>query len=132
MVAFIQTAIRIAFLLNGGAIVAALTVYGAVKGDVTAMQIALYSQAIGWWVTGLVYATAAVFLIGLAQRQFQASAGRDIRTQARAFGIDVEPGRRPSVGLGQTSRVLAIICWVLSMSTFAWGAYDAIPGALVK
>ena len=133
LVSFIQTAIRIAFLLNGGAIVAALTVYGAKAGGLSASKISLFGIAIGWWITGLLFATFAVLLIGWAQRQFQAAAGREIKLQAqKCFGVDVDPGKTPKVGLGQTLRGFAIVSCLFSLVAFAWGAYEAIPAALVR
>ena len=127
-----QSAIRIAFILNGGAIIAALSVYGALNDNLPTEAGPYYSDAISRWVIGLVCATVAVFFIGYAQRQFQAQAGANVNALAKNwFDVEVSITEVRGAKLGQFLRILAIIVWACSIVAFVLGAIEAIPGALI-
>ena len=115
--------------MNGGAIIAALSVYGALKGEVPKT---LFSTAIGWWIVGLVCAAIAVLLISLAEREFQATLGAAISREATVrFDVDLDEPRRRSARVGNWLRYASIVAWLLSIGIFSWGAYSVIPTALV-
>ena len=133
LVSFMQSAIRIAFILNGGATIAALSVYGALNGKIPPGAGTHYSAAIGSWAVGLICATGAVFLMGLAQREFQAQVGAEVNARARGwFGVDVEITGTRHAALGQALRIAAVVVWVGSIGAFGWGASEALPGAWAR
>lgn len=122
-VSFIQSALRVSFLLNGGAVIASLSVYGAL-GDKAPIW------PLGFWALGLVLSALAGFCIAKAQREFQVSAGYTYREYGRElFGLDLpeEPvGDAPSGDQGNRWRDRFWRCWVGSIGAFVLGAIAAI------
>lgn len=123
LVAFIQTALRVSFLLNGGAIIAALSVYGARGGEIA-------TWSLGLWVVGLVMNALAVFCVAKGQREFQVSASYTYRQHGRDFfGLDLpeEPGGTTSSGeRGNCWRDRSWRFWGASIGAFVFGAIVAI------
>jgi hypothetical protein len=119
--ALIQTSIRVSFLLNGAAIVAVLSVYGAKGG--TAFPNSALGAALLVWIFGLLATAAATGSYTWAQRQFQVESREDANNWAKKyFGLDL-PSEGTSAGLsGYCLRIFAIVSWLLSVFLFCAGA----------
>ena len=122
-VSFIQSMLRVSLLLNGGAIIAALSVYGARGGEAPVW-------ALIFWAVGLVLSTSAGFCIAKAQREFQVSAGHRFRQQGSDFFELEFPDQSTvaggSVEPGNCWRDRFWRFWMSSIFAFVAGAASAI------
>lgn len=124
VIAFEHALLRGSIVLNGGAMIAMLTLYGAV---VSARPV-VYWPLIAWTV-GLGLCAVAAVLAALSQWQFQILAGRGSSGLAKQF-FDLEmPGESVSYVsnkcAGQALRVSALILWFSSVVAFVVGSLAA-------
>ena len=121
--ALIQTSLRVSFLLNGAAIIAALSVYGAKGATSLAFQNAAMGGALLAWVIGLVATAIAAGFYTAAQRQFQVAAGEAANEWAnRHFHLDLSQKTTAS-SIGDWFRAFAIGAWLASIAAFCAGAF---------
>lgn len=123
LVAFVQSMLRVALLLNGGAIIAALSVHGA---KATALPV----WALGFWVAGLVFSAIAGFSAAKSQREFQVVAGHNFRKQGREFFKldfpDQSDALQESATRGYSWRNWFWCLWIGSIAAFAAGSIAAL------
>ena len=134
LVSFFQSALRTTLLLNGGAIVATLSVYGAKGHDIASSGGMFYIKGgLTCWVTGLVAAALSGGVIAWGQREFQVVAGDDFRRQAREFfGISLGNGEATACHalIGRLLRRLFIALWFVSVASFGGGAVFTIQAMI--
>lgn len=117
----IQSALRISFLLNGAAIVAALSVYGAKGAE--AVPKPAFGLALLAWVAGLVASAVATATYTAAQRQFQIAAWDQVRERAnKHFDISLPGEKGEAAANGRCLRKISIIVWWASLVAFIAGA----------
>jgi hypothetical protein len=136
--ALIQSTLRVAFLLNGAAIVAALTAYGAkvAKAAGQTEALAFPERALGIalliWVFGLTMSAIASATYTTAQRRFQIAAWDQVRERAKDhFSIVLNGEKGDAAVFGSCYRKLATIAWWLSLVAFVVGASTAVVGAFL-
>jgi hypothetical protein len=118
----IQTTLRVSFLLNGAAIVAALSVYGA-KGADKGFPIIAFGIAVLIWVAGLLASAIATGIYTWAQREFQVAAATQYRQRAKEhFGLSLEGGDADAARRGFIYRERAVRFWWASLAAFGVGA----------
>jgi hypothetical protein len=124
LIGFVQSMLRVALLLNGGAVIAALSVYGA-KTTVTPPV-----WALGFWVAGLVLSAIAGFSAARSQREFQVVASHNFRQQGRDFFKldfpDQSGAVQASAMQGYSWRNWFWRLWIGSIAAFAAGATAAL------
>jgi len=128
LVSFFQSALRTAFLLNGGAIVAVLSAYGARGGT---LPLGSVKGALICWIVGLFAAAMSGGVIAWGQREFQVIAGDAFRQQANdLFGLALgkADGTECHALLGRVLRSAFFVLWFLSIAFFGAGAAFAIQG----
>jgi len=123
VVAFEHALLRGALVLNGGAMIAMLALYGAVQ-----QKPPVYLPLITWTI-GLTLCAAAALFAALSQWQFQKVAGRGYQRLAKQF-FDLEvPGRSLESSsnkcAGEILRLLAWVLWVGAVAAFAVGSFVA-------
>ena len=133
LVSLAQAALRVSFLLNGGAVIAALSVYSA-KGNGSALPVWAFGAATLCWVAGLIASAVAVGKSTLAQREFQARAGYTFRKRGREFfDLPIPPGedsKEPNIKQGYNYRDQSIFAWQFSIGAFIAGSVLAIVGLI--
>ena len=133
LVSLTQGVLRVSFLLNGGAIIAALSVYSA-KGDGSALPEWALGVASLCWIVGLLASAIAAGRTTRAQREFQVQAGNQSRQRGRDF-FDLpipsdEDSTEPVIERGYEFRDQSIRAWRVSIGAFIAGSVIAIGGLL--
>ena len=133
LVSLAQATLRVSFLLNGGAVIAALSVYSA-KGAGSALPVWAFGGAMLCWVAGLLASAVAVGRTTRAQREFQVRAGDKFRQRAREF-FDLpiptdEDSKESNVERGCEYRNQSILAWRVSIGAFIAGSTVAIVGLI--
>ena len=132
VVSLIQTTLRVSFLLNGGAIIAALSVYSAKGGNGSALPDWSLGVASLCWIVGLISSAVAAGSTTRAQREFQVVAGNAFRRQARElFDLEMpaeERSTEDALRCGHSFRALSRRNWGVSIGMFVLGAAIAVIG----
>jgi hypothetical protein len=118
--ALIQTCLRVSFLLNGAAIVAVLSLYGAKVNAFSNSKAALGIALLLWALGGLVATTVATSLYTCAQRYYQVAAREKAEKWAKNFRLDSQ--ETSATKMGDCLRLIAIVFWWISISAFCIGA----------
>ena len=128
--AFEHAALRPPFLLNGGALIVYMALFGALRSIANAqIDISKAKQAMWAWVVGLLFASAAIALGYYSQRSFDKSLRRHIESlDATVEGKHFEDGekeqdRKNINKLGRRFRVAATFCVGFSVLAFLVGVY---------
>jgi hypothetical protein len=127
VVTFGQSLLRGALTLNGGAIVAVLTLYGALKEKPNV------AGPLIMWALGLGWCAAAGYFAAKSQREFQVSAGHHSRRMAKQF-FELQVPFQPVVPVdaddakdrGLLYREIFWALWVLLIAFFVLGAFLAV------
>lgn len=134
LVAFGQSALKVSYLLNGGAVVAALSVYGAKAGEAAPLPKWMLGTSVACWLVGLFFSAQSTGLITQAQREFQALSGNTFRQQGRQyFQLPIpleEDSTEPHLENGRGLRNRAIDAWKCSIGLFGAGAAVALLGLI--
>ena len=132
VVSLIQTTLRVPLLLNGGAIIAALSVYSAKVGDGTTLPDWSLGVASLCWIVGLVSGAVAAGSTTRAHREFQVVAGNTYNQQARDwYDLEIPAGGKSTedaLRCGFSFRDLSIRNWRVSIGMFILGAIIAVIG----
>ena len=135
VVSLIQTVLRVSFLLNGGAIIAALSVY-IVKGSAgTALPDWSLGAASLCWIVGLLSGAISAGSTTRAQREFQVVAGITYQQQAREwYGLEIgtEKSTEDAEKCGYCFRDISKYAWRVSIGAFVLGAFIAVIGLYLK
>ena len=123
---FEHAALQPLFFLNGGALVATLTLYGALSNR-TSTDFGTLRMAILGWIVGLVLASAAAFLGALSQFSFRKLRSTEVALFEKALGINPDELRNETVlnrdigahaGAGRLYRRAAVVSGVASLLAF--------------
>lgn len=133
VVSLAHAVLRVSFLLNGGAVIAALSVYTA-KGDGSALPVWAFGGAMLCWIAGLLASAVAVGRAATAQREFQVQAGNHFRQRGRDF-FDLpipsdEDSTEPVIERGYEYRKQSMWAWRVSIGAFMAGSAVAIIGLI--
>ena len=137
LVSLIQTGLRISFLLNGGAIIAVLSVYGAKGGDGMALPGWSIGMASLCWIVGLISGAVSAGSTTRAQHEFQKLAGNLYKYYAQelfSFKVpskdkpDLEKGMDDALKCGLSFRKLSMRNWRVSIGVFILGAFISVIG----
>jgi hypothetical protein len=126
--ALIQSTLRVSFLLNGAAIVAALTAYGTRPEQFSKRA---FGVALLTWVIGLAMSAIAAAAYTAAQRRFQISAWDQVRERAKDFGLSLPGEKADAAVYGSCYRKLATIAWWLSLAAFVVGSVTLVTCAFL-
>lgn len=132
LVGFMQTTLRVSILLNGGAVIAALSLYSS-KGDKLGTLAPFFvAGAIVCWLAGLIFSAQATRAITQAQREFQALAGNAFsRLGWDYFGIKLDAEDPDALmSRGTALRDDFYRFWLRSIVAFAAGAVVALIALL--
>lgn len=132
--AFEHATLRPLFLLNGGALVTYLALYGALNrpGGAAALDTKFAAVAIGCWVVGLLLAMICAFRASQSQYAYRKLRGRQadrkeyelgIQTQKSLEKIEQEIGAQ--IQIGQSAHKWAVVIGVLSLTAFVIAIYPA-------
>jgi hypothetical protein len=124
MAAFEHAALRPLFLLNGGALVAYLTLFGALGKD--EFEFLFLALAVGGWVFGLCLATLAAFFAALSQFAFRKHRGTEVVLEEKLLNISRDPRSEEELnrGIGKhggqadSYRCIAILVGLASLLFF--------------
>ena len=131
VVSLAQAVLRVSFLLNGGAVIAALSVYSA-KIDGTVMPAWALASSSLCWIVGLVASAIATGRTTRAQREFQVNAGNKFRQTGRDyFNLPIpanDDNAEPDIEQGKRFRAESISWWRASIVAFILGSAVAVIG----
>lgn len=122
--AFEHQAIKPLFLLNGGALVAALALYGSENGK--AVDIEIMKVAIFGWVIAVCLAACAVFCGAVSQQNFRKLRGTEAVQGERTLGLPTDSRTDDQLrklisdfgSRGQNYRTCAVCLGFASMAIF--------------
>ena len=131
--AFEHAALRPPFLLNGGALVVYLALYGVLisRGSGFALDQALARWAMGLWIAGLVAAAIATAAGFRSQFSFRKHRGQQVKEiEARDKDELDDAGKYEALSkcfakIGNRSRVVAVVCAAGSLVLFITGVFCA-------
>ena len=133
--AFEHAALRPPMLLNGGALVVFLALFGSVKTGASTIQgfdDTWTVVAIGIWILGLLVASAGTALGYYSQLAFYKERGRRIDAERERDQENLEEAGKKEAEAkcqgdkGQRHRRRAELCWFLSVASFILGVFAAI------
>jgi hypothetical protein len=123
---FAQSTLRNLHLVNGGAIVALLTLIGNSSANYNEYSI---SSAFVWFAIGLAVCLAAYFGAFYSQLFFMNATYKQAwNAQARSEGLAEPYGIKPDARLGNLALFTAIFLAVSSLVSFIIGAFVALGG----
>ncbi len=135
--AFEHAAARPLFILNGGALVVYLGLFGALRGNNAraTVDFSIGKFAVLLWIAGLVLATLAVFLGTLSQFNFRKLRGQEIVQAEIELGLHTGSASEAAQAGGQYGgqavcyRRTAVVMGIASMLLFVagfWPAFQSI------
>ncbi len=129
LISLAQNTLRVSFLLNGGALIAALSVYSA-KGASSALPMWSFGVAAICWTVGLVASAIAVERARRSQREFQVQASNQFRQTGRELLnlplLKEEDSVEPVIQRGYEFLDQSMCAWRVSIAAFVVGAGVAI------
>ncbi len=136
---FEHAAVKPPLLLNGGAAIATLTLYGAIGLPSFGWEVILVLLALSFWAFGLVFATLATGHAFKSQLQFYKSTSQEIKAIVErefnkddAAGAECESKHSDFADKGNDERDKAIDHWTRSLRFFVGGGVSAAVGLIVR
>ena len=132
--AFEHAALRPLFILNGGALVVYLGLFGALRrgsGDPAGIDWAVGKYAVWAWLAGILLAAATAFLGALSQFSFRKLRGREVAQAEIDLAMRSESASEVSQSIGRYTthatcyRIAAIGCGILCIVLFVAGFWPA-------
>ncbi len=130
-VAFEHAALRPLFILNGGALVVYLGVYGALAKSPAAIDLSVGKFAVVCWLTGLLLATLVAYLGARSQFAFRKLRGREVDRAEIDLGLSSKSATEAAEAIGRYGqeancyRSAAILAGALSVASFMAGFWPA-------
>ena len=136
---FEHAAVRLPLLLNGGAAIATLTLYGAIGLRPFGWELLLVLLALSLWGYGVVSATLATGYLFKSQLQFYKSTSQEIKAIVErefnkddAAGAECESKHADFADKGSVERDKAIEYWTRSLRLFVGGGVFTLVGLIVR